>query len=132
MTARRLIDQPVHLGLGATTEVESGFRSSPDWYADYARRRSRDGAEGRLVTLHKFRESWGVWEMHPHGTELVVCIAGQITLHQRNDDGSEAAIALGPGEYAINAPGVWRTADVPGEATVLFVTAGEGTEHCPR
>jgi quercetin dioxygenase-like cupin family protein len=132
MTARQLIDQPVHLGLGATAEVESAFRSSPDWYADYARRHSRDGAEGRLVTLHKFRESWGVWEMHPHGTELVVCIAGQITLYQRHADSTEAAVRLGPGDYAINAPGVWHTADVAEEAMVLFITAGAGTEHRPR
>ena len=132
MAGRKLSDQPVHLGLGATAEVEPIFTGSPDWYADYSRRHSRDEAEGRLVTLHKFRESWGVWEMHPHGTELVICIAGQITLHQRHPDGIEEAIALGPGEYAINAPGVWHTADVPGEATVLFVTAGEGTEHRPR
>ena len=35
-------------------------------------------------------------------------------------------------EYAINAPGVWHTADVTGEATALFITAGKGTEHRPR
>ena len=39
---------------------------------------------------------------------------------------------LNPGEYAINDPGVWHTADVESEATALFITSGEGTEHRPR
>jgi hypothetical protein len=39
---------------------------------------------------------------------------------------------LGGGDYAINDPGVWHTADVDGSATVLFITAGLGTEHRPR
>ena len=37
-----------------------------------------------------------------------------------------------PGEYAINGPGVWHTADVDDEATALFITTGWGTEHRPR
>lgn len=36
------------------------------------------------------------------------------------------------GEYAINAPGVWHTADVETEVTCVFITAGLGTEHRPR
>ena len=45
-------------------------------------------------------------------------------------DGS--TVELGEGQYAINEPGVWHTADVAGEATALFITAGLGTEHRPR
>ena len=36
------------------------------------------------------------------------------------------------GEYAINPPGTWHTADVEASATALFITAGEGTDHRPR
>ena len=39
---------------------------------------------------------------------------------------------LRTGEYAINPPGVWHTADVESEATALFITAGLGTELRPR
>ena len=39
---------------------------------------------------------------------------------------------LQPGEYAINPPGVWHTADVSESATGFFVTAGVGTQGRPR
>ena len=41
-------------------------------------------------------------------------------------------MTLQAGEYAINPPGTWHTADVDHEATGLFITAGMGTEHRPR
>ena len=55
-----------------------------------------------------------------------------MTLHQELADGTTASINIGPGEYAINPPGAWHTADVEGEATALFITAGLGTMHRPR
>ena len=69
--------------------------------------------------------------MHPHGAEVVVCIEGAMTLIQEID-GEQVRTPLSPGEYAINPPGVWHTADVPGHATGLFVTCGAGTEGRPR
>lgn len=122
---------PVHLGLGATAVVEPEFTGELSWYAGYGARHGGDGAEGRLVALHSFSAPWDAWEMHPRGAELVVCTAGTITLIQEVD-GAERRLTLGPGEAAINPPGVWHTADVDGAATALFVTAGEGTEHRPR
>jgi mannose-6-phosphate isomerase-like protein (cupin superfamily) len=103
-----------------------------EWYQDYAARAAADGAEGRLVSMYRFSESWTMWEMHPAGDELVVCTDGAITLHQEFADGSKAAVTLGPGDYVINPPGCWHTADVIAEATALFITAGMGTEHRPR
>ncbi len=38
--------------------------------------------------------------------------------------GEEVRTTLAPGEYAINSPGVWHTADVPDHATGFFVTSG--------
>jgi hypothetical protein len=55
-----------------------------------------------------------------------------MTLHQQLADGSESTVTLGPGEYAINPPGAWHTADIDGEATALFITPGLGTQHRPR
>lgn len=126
-----LFNTPIHLGLGAKAVVEPDF-TGMEWYADYVGRHADDGVEGRLVSLYTFSESWDSWEMHPHGDEVVICTAGQITLHQEMADGTTAMVTLGPGEYAINPPGVWHTADVDGQATALFITAGLGTEHRPR
>lgn len=103
-----------------------------EWYQDYARRHAADGAEGRLVSLYRFEKSWESWEMHPAGDEVVLCIEGSLTLHQHLSDGSERTVILGPGEYAINTPGMWHTADCSEPVTALFITAGEGTTHRPR
>ena len=47
-------------------------------------------------------------------------------------DGMRRTVSLQPGEYAINEPGIWHTADVSGSATAVFITAGWGTQHRPR
>jgi quercetin dioxygenase-like cupin family protein len=82
--------------------------------------------------MYRFTGDWDSWEVHPHGSEVVLCVAGSITLHQEKADGSRATVTLTPGQYAINEPGTWHTADVEEEATALFITAGMGTEHRPR
>ena len=123
-----LLTHPLHLGLGAKAVVEPAFTGSMEWYDAYERRHGADGAEGRLVSLFTFAEPWTTWEMHPSGDEVVLCLSGAITLHQEHADGSAATVTLGPNEYAINPPGTWHTADIDGNATCLFITAGQGTE----
>jgi len=122
-----LAEFPVHLGLGATAERLVRFTATPGWYEAYEAAHAADGAEGRLVSLHTFTEPWDAWEVHPVGEELVVAVSGAITLHQEHPDGVRT-VELRPGQAAVNPAGVWHTADVAGEATVLFVTAGAGTE----
>ena len=128
---RSLFTFPIHLGLGAKALPQPAF-SGMEWYEAYGARAAADGVEGRLVSLYVFGESWTSWEMHPAGDEVVVCTAGSLTLHQEFPDGGAETVTLGPGDYASNPPGVWHTADVVGEATALFITAGEGTQHRPR
>lgn len=127
----RLGQHPIHLGLGATAEVEPLFSGEMEWYVGYGERHRSDGIEGRLVSMHTFSESWDVWEMHPNGAEVVLCTAGSIELVQEID-GAEVMTTLNVGEYAVNAPGTWHTANVERSATAVFITAGEGTEHRPR
>jgi mannose-6-phosphate isomerase-like protein (cupin superfamily) len=126
-----LFTQPIHLGVGATALVQPEF-TGMEWYADYVARHADDGIEGRLVSMYTFTEDWDSWEMHPKGAEVVICVAGAMTIHQELADGSKATVALAAGDYAINPPGAWHTADVPQSATALFVTAGWGTEHRGR
>lgn len=127
-----LKEHPVHLGLGATATDQPAFTGDMSWYMDYASRHAGDGAEGRLVALHTFTDAWTSWEMHPLGSELVLCVAGEIILHQEDEDGCASSLRLEAGQYAVNAPGVWHTADVEESATVLFITAGKETQHRPR
>ena len=127
----RLDQNYIHLGLGARAVSQSPF-TDMDWYEDYGVRTASDGAEGRLVSMSTFSESWDSWEMHPDGDEVVICTAGCMTLHQAFADGSTASVTISAGEYAINPPGCWHTADVEAEATAVFITCGQGTQGRPR
>lgn len=134
MTARSLETHPIHLGKAGSAVPQPEFprdERAMQWYMDYGARHAGDGAEGRLVSCYRFTEDWAGWEMHPAGAEVVVCIEGSMTLIQEIG-GEEVRTTLAPGEYAINPPGVWHTADIADHATGLFITAGEGTQHRPR
>jgi len=123
----------IHLGLGATAEVEPPF-AGEHWFEDYAARREGDGAEGRLVLQDSFSGNWRSWEVHPHGAEVILCTAGAVTIIQEFPDGHVETVPLKPGDYVINPPGVWHTADSADdvETTCVFITSGQGTAHRPR
>jgi uncharacterized cupin superfamily protein len=126
-----LLTTPVHLGLGAKVLVQPEF-SGMEWYQAYGERIAGDGIEGRLVSMGQWTSDWAGWEMHPAGDEFVLCIEGSMIVHQEQGDGSLVSVTLGPGDYAINPPGVWHTADVPERATAMFITSGLGTQNRPR
>jgi uncharacterized cupin superfamily protein len=132
LAGTRLEQFPLHLGLGARALPQPEFTGAMDWYEAYGARHGADGAEGRLVSMHTFTASWDSWEMHPEADEVVLCLAGEITLIREFPDGGTDRVTLGAGEYAINPPGVWHTADVAETARALFITAGLGTEGRPR
>lgn len=131
MSAQKLSDTFLHLGLGATAIPQPPF-SGMEWYEGYGGRHGADGSEGRLVSQHTFTQAWDSWEMHPNGSEVVICTHGSMVLTQEFPDGSRQEVPLAAGEYAINDPGVWHIADVKESATAIFITAGEGTQHRPR
>lgn len=124
----------VHLGLGATAVPLPIHTGDMSWYQDYGEAHGADGSEGRLVSMHTFSESWDTWEMHPEGSELVLCTAGRVTLTQEALDGTIGTVTIESGQAVVNPPGVWHTADIAaGEsATVLFITAGIGTQMRER
>lgn len=128
---RRLAENWVHLGLGATAVPQPPF-DGLEWYEAYGNRHAADGREGRLVSQHTFTEGWPTWEMHPLGDEMVICTSGEMVLRQEFPDGRQEEVTLRAGEYAINPPGVWHIADIETEATAIFITAGEGTQMRPR
>ncbi|MEP0392828.1 MAG: cupin [Erythrobacter sp.] len=131
MTAPKLNDTFLHLGLGATAVPQPPFNGM-EWYAGYGARHGGDGAEGRLVSQHTFTQGWDSWEMHPKGEEVVICTEGAMVLTQEFPDGTRKTTPIGAGEFAINPRGVWHIADVDESATAIFITAGEGTQHRPR
>jgi len=128
---KHLPQNPIHLGLGATAHIEPDFTGDMAWYQGYAERHMADGIEGRLVSMSTTTGAWDMWEMHPNGAEVVLCTSGVLSLTQELPDG-EHTVVLGPGQYVINPPGVWHTANEGSDGTAVFITAGSGTEHRPR
>lgn len=128
---KRLDSNFIHLGLGATAVAQPDF-TGLEWYESYGERHGIDGREGRLVAMYSFTESWDVWEMHPVGDEVVICTEGKMKLIQEFPDGRVESLMLLAGEYAINPAGVWHTADISEQASAVFITAGEGTQHRAR
>ncbi|WP_448502471.1 cupin [Sphingomonas sp.] len=126
-----LFDHFVHLGLGARAVEQPPF-DGMQWYQGYGERTAADGCEGRLVSLYRFDADWDVWEMHPHGEELVLCTEGAMALILERPNGRVERLELGAGDYGIVPRGCWHSADVAHHATALFVTPGEGTAHKAR
>lgn len=130
MSARKLSEEWIHLGLGATAEPQPPF-DSMQWYEGYSERVAADGTEGRLVSSYRFTEDWDMWEMHPNGAEVVICTSGAMVLLQEVE-GEVVKTSLGPCEYAINPAGIWHSADIANAAEAIFITAGAGTQHRAR
>ncbi|MEM9521242.1 MAG: cupin domain-containing protein [Actinomycetota bacterium] len=119
---------PVYLGLAGAAEVIPAFGGDP---SVYAQRHAADGGNGRMVFVYTFTNDWDIWEVHYEGDELVVCLDGEMTVHQQRD-GETTSVELTAGQAVINEPGTWHTADIAEQATALFVMAGTESDHRPR
>ncbi len=82
-----------------------------------------------LVTTQSFTQNWPLWEMHPQGDEIVVLIAGSLDLILEKKTGNKILPLREPGAWALVPKGHWHTARVHALSVVLFITAGEGTQH---
>ena len=126
-----LMATPVHLGLGSRALAVDGF----DWDAPvleaYAAAVADDGAEGRIVMVFDGSRSWEVWERHPAGEEVVICLSGRMTVILELD-GEPEPVELVPCQAMINPAGTWHTADVHEPVRFMTITPGLGTEHRPR
>ena len=110
---------------GAAERIELDENFWPDVMA--GRRR----LNGRLVGSARLTRDIDHWEMHPRGDEALLRLSGAfgIVLEQ---DGLRRVVELraeAPG--CIVPQGVWHTILVREPGELLFMTAGEGTEHRP-
>jgi Cupin domain len=86
---------------------------------------------GRLMSAFTFSGAWETWERHPSGEELVMLLAGHVTLTLDDPDGARCVQLTSPGSYVLIAPNIWHTATSEVESTLVFLTPGFGTEHRP-
>ena len=89
------------------------------------------GAPGRLIMVESTPTSWGAWERHTEGDEIVIILEGKGEFIQ--EFGGEARrTAVGPGSAIINPAGVWHTADVEEPLKAIYITPCPGTQHRAR
>jgi mannose-6-phosphate isomerase-like protein (cupin superfamily) len=82
-----------------------------------------------LVVCHEFEADWSGWEMHPKGDEIVCLLSGSVSLILEREGGTQAVELTETGSYVIVPKGTWHTAKTRVPCRMLFITAGEGTEH---
>lgn len=91
-------------------------------------RRMAEG--GWMVGTFPYTETWGQWEVHPEGEEIVLLLSGSVDFIL-DEPAGERVIALRGRSACLVPRGTWHRAVVhePGEA--LHITFGRGTEHRP-
>lgn len=82
-----------------------------------------------LVSCHAFDGDWASWEMHPNGDEMVCLLEGAVTFVLEREDGNREIELRDTGDFAVVPQGTWHTARIREPSRVLFITAGEGTQH---
>jgi quercetin dioxygenase-like cupin family protein len=85
-----------------------------------------------LVTTSAFEQNWPTWEQHPNGDEIVILLSGAVDFILETPDGNKKLEVRKAGEYAFVPKGTWHTANPLAPTTMLFITAGEGTQVRPR
>jgi len=82
-----------------------------------------------MVGTHAFEADWPMWEMHPNGEEIVYLLSGSTTFILETAEGLHSFTLSESGSYLIVPKGTWHTAKTTDRCHLLFITAGEGTQH---
>lgn len=85
-----------------------------------------------LITQSRFSGRWSQAEMHPMGDEIVCLLAGQCRFVLQKAAGDERLELDRPGSLVVVPAGVWHYAESGDDCTLLFITAGEDTQHRPN
>jgi mannose-6-phosphate isomerase-like protein (cupin superfamily) len=124
MTESTALAQPIRLGrqmiVHLSPELELGLLRVDDSYWSHLSGRP-ELAEGRVLSVFDYDESWTWWERHPVGDELLYVLEGEINF-QLDDGVSTRILRVRAGEGAIVPTGVWHRAEVPTPSRLLFVT----------
>ncbi len=128
ISARNILSAYVHFDEGGKSEV---MPVSDAFWSELAAGKHPQLDRGRLMTAFSFTEPWAMWERHPAGDELVMLLSGTASLVLEESGKERIVFLTEPGSYVIVPQNVWHTARTTEPTTLLFLTAGAGTEHRP-
>ncbi|NPU90793.1 MAG: cupin domain-containing protein [Gammaproteobacteria bacterium] len=103
-------------------------RYSPDLY-EKLDKDFGDFVGHELISCFEFNADWPSWEIHPHGDEIVVLLAGSAVMLLDKGGAVEEVVLSRAGEYVVVPKGTWHTAHVAKSAKLLFVTPGQDTQN---
>jgi mannose-6-phosphate isomerase-like protein (cupin superfamily) len=84
-----------------------------------------------LVITHECAQDWSFWEMHPKGDEVVCLLSGSLDFVLEMGREERRVSLEKAGQFVLVPKGIWHTAKVAEPSRLLFITAGEGTQHRP-
>lgn len=105
---------------------------TPQFWPDLIAGKHGDFHNEYLVISASFDAPWPSWEVHPNGDEIVVLLSGAVDFTLETAEGNQVVPVRQAGEYVFVPKGHWHTADPLQPTTMLFITAGEGTQVRPR
>lgn len=126
-----LTTTPVHFAAGGGATTIDGFTFDPAGFGAYIAARTTAQDPGRLVFVEHSAESWGMWECHPVGDEMVIVISG-VAQFMQEIEGAVVSTRTTAGQAIVNPAGVWHTADVEEPFDAVYLTPCPGTNHRPR
>lgn len=122
---------PVHFAASGSASRIDGFTFDPSGFEAYIAAKTSKVDPGRLVFTERSADSWGMWECHRAGDEMVIIITG-VAIFIQEIDGAEVRTRVTAGQAVLNPAGTWHTADVEVPFTAIYLTPCPGTEHRPR
>ena len=110
---------------GAAERIELDESFWPDVTA--GRRR----LDGRLIGAARLTRDIDHWEMHPSGDEVLLRLSGAFAIVLEQDGRRRVVELRADAPGCVVPAGAWHTILVREPGDLLFMTAGEGTEHRP-
>ena len=127
-TVRTLSDNYLKLKADSSIEVLSG---GADFWGKLMQGEYGDFRGEYLVTTSTFNADWPRWENHVNGDEIVFLLSGKVEFFLELEEGTASVIVDKPGQYVLVPRNTWHTARTSVETSMLFITAGEGTQVRP-
>jgi mannose-6-phosphate isomerase-like protein (cupin superfamily) len=126
-----LTQVPVHFAADGGARTIGAFTFDPPGFEAYISANTTLADPGRLVFVEHSDASWGMWECHTAGDEMVILLSG-VALFIQEIDGSTVRTRVTAGQAVLNPAGVWHTADVEEPFDAIYLTPCPGTKHRPR
>ncbi len=101
---------------------------TPEFWPDLMSGRRK--LKGRLVMAAHITEDMRHWERHPAGDEVLLLLSGAVTVVLEDNKGDER-VELTAGQAFTVPRGRWHRIELREAGDLIFMTAGEGTEHKP-